>query len=968
MRLFRRILCFVVLTALLCALYGTLPRTARAAREETAPITSYRDIPGITAEEIASIEAVLATRTVFRYAVTPGTASFTTERDTLQGFSVLVCAWLSDIFDVTFQPVLAEWDELLAGLSAQTYDFSSEIPTRWRDDGRFFMTDAIAERGMRVFYAPHATPSNARRYGFLAERGLQEEIRAYLGAGAQLTAVPNLSTANALLLDGTLDAFVGEQTAEAALTAAAAEEAISVLSYSAVSIATADPALQAMIAAIQKHLQGNGGYELSKLADQGEYQYLSEKLLAQLSGLERQYLTLHQNPAAVIPVGIEYENYPCSFYNAQENEWQGIAVDLLAEIGKLTGMHFGFANSRDTEWAALVGMLDSGTIALTTELIRTPAREAAYLWPDTPYLTDNYALLSMADYPNVNIGQIAHARVGMVAGAAYAEVFREMYPNHAHSAYYENTIDAFDALERGDVDLLMMTRNLLLSAANYMERTGMKVNLLFDRRYESYLGFNQNQEVLCSIVSKAQRLLNVEQIADAWTRKVFDYRGKLARAQVPYLIGAAVLLLCLLGLLLVLLIKNRQMGKHLAATVEHRTHELQKRTEELEVQTETAQVASRAKSEFLARMSHEIRTPLNAIIGMTEIAKRSVVSDTPKASSSLDEIRKASGHLMGILNDVLDMSKIEAGKFVLASEAFALQDAMEDVAMIIQQRCHEKRIRFTPRFHALPACPVLGDRLRLNQVLINLLGNAVKFTPEEGHIDFAAEGTADDDQHAAVRFTVTDSGIGMTDEQMGKLFQTFEQADNSIASRFGGTGLGLAISQNLVQHMGGEIVVSSVYGEGSSFTFTLRMTKTAALAEASARADGDETTFAGKRILLAEDIEINRLILSELLADTQAVVEEACDGAQAVARFAASAPGYYDLIFMDIQMPNMNGYEATRAIRALPHPDAATVPILAMTANAYREDIDNALAAGMNGHLAKPINIDDVLAAMRRWL
>ena len=976
MRYFQKTLYTVILLVLMLPLFGCLQNGESKAATEFTPITNFREIPGITAEEIASIENIITSQRQFSYAVMPGKECFYSEKGSLQGFSVLVCDWLSDIFEITFQPVLTEWDSLLTGLESRRYDFSADIPTRWREDKRFYMTGAIAERGMRLFIGYNTNVSAQQktdtplRYGYLEGRNTQEEIVAYIGEKNIAVPVPNLTAANNMLREGTLDIFIGEETASMVITEYSSIEAISGLSYSTVSIATCNQELKVLISAIQKYIQADGGYVLSQLEADGRYLYLRQKLMEELTDEEKEYLVLHQNPAAIIPVGIQYDSYPISFYNTQDNEWQGIVVDLINEIEYLTGMYFGFANANNADWGTLKNMLENHTIAMVTELIRTPNREGYFLWADIPSLTDNYALLSLSEYPNLNVSQIPHSRVGLITDSAYAELFHSLYPQHPvnNTVYYKNSLDAFNGLEKGEVDILMMTRNLLLNATNYLEKTGIKENLLFDRRYESHFGFNKNEAVLCSIVSKTMHLLDMDQITDTWIRKVFDYRGKLARAQIPYFIGVAILLLCVLTLLTILLLKNRQMGRRLTATVEQRTEELQKRTGELEIQTREAQVASRAKSEFLSRMSHEIRTPLNAIIGMTEIAKRSVDDNTAKTASSLEEIKTASNHLMGILNDVLDMSKIESGKFKLAHEAFLLRAAMEDVSKIIAQRCTEKNIYFIPCFDRMLDCTVLGDRLRLNQVLINLLGNAVKFTPENGRISFTVNLLKDAEENVTVEYTVSDNGIGITEEQKQKLFKTFEQADDSIAIRFGGTGLGLAISQNLVSQMGGEITVSSDYGHGSTFTFTLCMLKAAVIEEECKGEDCGTTVFEGKRILLAEDIEINKIILKELLADTLIEIDDADDGQQAVECFSASETGHYDLIFMDIQMPNMNGYDATSTIRALKRPDAGTVPIIAMTANAYREDIDNALKAGMNGHLSKPIDINDVLAALRQWL
>jgi PAS domain S-box-containing protein len=387
---------------------------------------------------------------------------------------------------------------------------------------------------------------------------------------------------------------------------------------------------------------------------------------------------------------------------------------------------------------------------------------------------------------------------------------------------------------------------------------------------------------------------------------------------------------------------------------------------------EEVRMASRAKSEFLARISHEIRTPLNAIIGMTQITRSAIEGENlPKALKSVDEITNASKHLLGLLNDVLDMSKIESGKFEIASAPFNFVPAMEEVSSIISLRCREKFINFETNLAELPDISLVGDRLRLNQVLINLLGNAVKFTNKNGrivfHIDIRDSETGPG--WVDVAFTLSDDGIGMTGEQMKRLFNPFEQADSSIASRFGGTGLGLSISQSLVNLMGGMITVESEVDFGSTFRFDLTLLRAEGYRETrDPEAETGELDLSGRRLLLAEDLEINRTILRELLSPTNVEMDEAPDGRTLVEMFAASPAGYYDLIFMDIQMPVMNGYEAAVEIRGMQRDDARDVPIIAMTANAYQEDINRALAVGMNGHISKPINIEIVKRTLAGFL
>jgi signal transduction histidine kinase/CheY-like chemotaxis protein len=386
----------------------------------------------------------------------------------------------------------------------------------------------------------------------------------------------------------------------------------------------------------------------------------------------------------------------------------------------------------------------------------------------------------------------------------------------------------------------------------------------------------------------------------------------------------------------------------------------------LEELTKAAEAASMAKSSFLTNMSHEIRTPLNAIIGMALIARKS--AEDKKTLNAIEEIENASKHLLGVLNNILDMSKIESGKFELVNDSFPLITAMSEVAELIRHRCNEKNVDLKLDFDKIRNYNVLGDQLRLKQILLNLLGNAVKFTPEYGVIIFSYGLAEESSETVRIHFAVSDNGIGMTNEQMGRLFNTFSQADATIFSRFGGTGLGLSISQNLAQMMGGLITVKSTQGEGSTFELTLNFPKTKETVSQEKDLTELIPDLSGKRLLIVEDMEINRIILRELLLDTLVEIEDAVNGEDAIIAFNESPPYYFDLIFMDVQMPITDGYEATRRIRQLNRPDARTVPIVAMTANVYKEDIEKALASGMNSHLAKPIDIAAVMKVLSEKL
>ena len=405
--------------------------------------------------------------------------------------------------------------------------------------------------------------------------------------------------------------------------------------------------------------------------------------------------------------------------------------------------------------------------------------------------------------------------------------------------------------------------------------------------------------------------------------------------------------------------------------------QLEAARESAEEAQKAAEQASLAKSEFLSRMSHEIRTPMNGIIGMTEIARQN--ADNPrKVTDCLKKVSLSSKHLMSLINDVLDMSKIESGKVQLKNELFDLRLFLENIENIYSVQAEEKEIDFEISLSGEIDTFIVGDSLRLNQILTNLLSNAFKFTPNGGKIVLGVCEERQEEELIWMRFSVKDTGMGIKEENLEKIFEAFEQEDAEITHKFGGTGLGLSIVRRFSELMGGCVTVRSEYGKGSEFEVELPFAATEKSSMIDWKTDSSPDiratenksyNFTGKHILLAEDNELNREIAVELLGTvTGAIIDEAEDGKKAVEIFAESEVNYYDLILMDIQMPQMNGFEATRKIRAMDRPDAAQVPIFAMTANAFAEDAEKSREAGMNAHLSKPLEVSAVLAAMSEIL
>ena len=442
--------------------------------------------------------------------------------------------------------------------------------------------------------------------------------------------------------------------------------------------------------------------------------------------------------------------------------------------------------------------------------------------------------------------------------------------------------------------------------------------------------------------------------------------------------------LAVAGLVIFLLVRDSRRTKAQMRDKEKAREELEEKNRELERSKEAlaeallaAEDANRAKTQFLNSMSHDIRTPMNAIVGFTALASANI-DDTELVSDYLDKISVSSKHLLSLINDVLDMSRIESGKVNIEVTDTHLPDLVADIETIVRPSIDEKRQEFVVDTRGLEHEDVVVDRLRLNQVLLNILSNAVKFTPEGGSIRLVVgELPSDDPDVANLEFRVRDNGIGMSEEFQEKVFDAFTREETSTVSGISGTGLGMAITKNIVELMGGDISVTSKVGEGSEFVVRLSC---AVCDEAVGRGDrvsrddatesagGPAADLVGCRVLLVEDNQMNQLIAVRILENEGVLVDVADDGVEALQMIEEADADRYDVILMDVQMPRMDGHEATRRIRALADERKARLPIIAMTANAFEEDERLAREAGMNDYLPKPYEIDQVLTVISRNL
>ncbi|MCL2443896.1 MAG: transporter substrate-binding domain-containing protein, partial [Treponema sp.] len=1159
-------------------------RTAGIFFYDISAFNSYKDVPGVTNEEINAIEAIreqYADR-VFIYGMPENTEAYENELGEVSGFSVLFCEWLTELFGITFQPVLYDWVDLIDGLASEEISFTGELTSTEARRQIYHMTSAIASRPVKCFRLTGSRPlseiKNERliRAGFMEGAATIGVVTSELEPGTfEVVTINDFSLAYDALKSGQFDAFYYSGVAEVSIIQ---YDDIVVLDfyplvYMPVSFSTRDSSLVPFISVMEKVLENGGLRYLTTLYNNAHQEYMRYKLYRRLSDDEREYIK--DNP--VIKMGVDPGNYPGCFYDKRENKWGGISLDILDEVSSLTGLTFERANDKNTGWAEIVQMLLNGNIALVPELVQMPERAGQFIWSNVAQMTDNYALISKMEFPDIKVNEVIYAKVGLARNTAYYTIFKKWFPNHLNTVEYESIEEAFDALQNGEVEMVMANQKRLVYLTHYLEIPNYKTNVVFDNTIDIKFGFNKDETILCSIIDKALNMIDTKRISDSWMRKTYDYRRKVAEAQRPWLIGSLFLFLSVLALVVILFVRSRLAGKQLQKLVLKRTDELARQTakiahsfeyakklsnalaritkapaisagvldaaaniivkegcialnthrigiwilkdddnnilknisyydsstREITVQDdydltnrqeyvmllnserlivmnninecklistaiddenyarlcaaldapiridgkvigvvcveqgsckefhvarewtieeqnfassladlmalaiygyerhkarEFAEMASQTKSTFLANMSHEIRTPMNAILGVTEILIQNE-SLSAEIEEGLDKIYNSCDLLLGIINDILDFSKIEAGKLDIIPKEYKVASMINDSVHLNMMRINSKPIEFELFIEEKIPAKLIGDELRIKQVLNNLLSNAFKYT-DSGKVtlsvtseripmlsylpDHSMAGQvkwSDTDREGiTLVLTVKDTGFGMSDEQLSRMFDEYSRFNQVKGFTIEGTGLGLAITKRLINLMNGGMQVESIPEKGSTFivrlpqgivdsevlgkdvVFNLKQFHTNYMTHKKRKQITRDPMPYGN-VLIVDDVETNIYVAVGLMQLYKLGIDTAMSGQEAVNKIKDGKT--YDVVFMDHMMPEMDGIETTKVLRDMGY----TAPIVALTANAVSGQVDIFLQNGFDNFISKPIDIrqlDSVLNILIR--
>jgi signal transduction histidine kinase/DNA-binding response OmpR family regulator len=948
------------------------------------PYESYKDIPGVTNEEIAAIDTFITKHPTIIYGSPYSSYAFSDEDGNLAGYYASLAAWLGDLFGVPFELKLFSFPDLKAGLISEDIQIAPSYLAPTAFDGTRITTDVISQHAVRYVSKHTSTAlgelslSKTLVAGYLDGSNSVKVAQVYLDRdfNSNYTIKPfaTKEDAEAALSVGSIDLFVADGTI---IDTYRTSDSLSIGDFNAqvyqdVTLMSCSAGMQPFISVINKAIDEGALLEINSLAKEGLQKYYHTAFLSSLTPVEKSYYENLISEGKAIPIAAHPSNYPFDYYDEGLQSYQGIGIDVLASISTVTGLSFTPMNSKDASWPEVLAMVEKGELPMAAELARTPEREDRFLWSHESFATDTYAFVSRFDYPNITIDELQFVRVGLIKDTAFAESYNEWFRGIAETKTYDDQVAALDALAAGEIDLIMTTRAHYSVAVNYLKRTDFKLNYIFDNSVGSYFGFNENEVLLASIVSKAQVFVNTSEISQVWMFRVYNYQEEAQRMQ--NLVFGGLVALLVVALIIMVLMRRRN---------EHRLQALvNQRTDELAEQVAATESASKAKSSFLALMSHEMRTPLNAIIGLSQLA----LDD----NAELEEVRENTERIYGsgvtllhIVNDILDISKIEAGKMEIIPVNYDMASLINDTITLNILRIESKPIDF--RLHVDESMPanLFGDELRVKQIMNNLLSNAFKYT-QEGTVDWTLSCEREDDT-LWLTASVKDTGMGIRQEDVDKLFSDYNQVDTKANRKIEGTGLGLAITKKMIELMDGTISVESTYGEGTTFTVRLRQAfvDDAVLGPKVVKSlmgfgytehkqqlssQLVRVQLPNSRVLVVDDVETNLIVAKGLMKPYGMTVDCLTNGPDAIVALTEEKV-HYDALFVDHMMPGMDGIELVHIIREQIDSDyARTVPIIAMTANAVMGNEEMFLSNGFDAFLAKPVEVPHLDAIIRHWV
>jgi len=1037
-------------------------------------ISSYRDVSGITQEEIDAVNALRAEGREFIYAVIPGEEAFIHEDGTLGGFAVRFTEWLSDFFDLPFEVEVTPWPELIGGLQEGRFDFTAQLIHAEDFGGQLYAAGPILLRG--IDYAALADTPELQNLGrpprFAVTPGtIVQNSLLEAGVFEHFDVIEvDFYQALAYVVDGTVDAFLGMRVTGMSLMH---PQIISRTVYPPVfrtaDFYAVDPELFPIVQILQRYLDSGGIQTLGEfyflgVADFRLHQYRFTLTEEEVAFMDR---------GGSVRLGVISATYPVSFYNELEGEMQGIAIDIFNTLQRNSNLTYELYVAHPSEFQRMVDMLIAGELDYLLSSKDSQDLVGRDVLVTKPIFRDNFIFISDLEFYNLDFNGILYLHVGAVANSVHERVFFEYFPYHRHITKFHDQRELMYALIDGEVDVVFAGNSTLMYLNNFLGAANFYANLVLQSEY--YISFIATDELLFSLLNNSLARMNAMAITDRWVGRTFDYTARLVSAQRPWLISAGILFAIVFFLTIALFIHRMNLKK----TIAKRTEELQKeivlvntmfeaapdlifykdknlkyrrfnrafgdlfqrsydeilgkdavealgvprdmaedfhewdkivlyegkniRTEEIvhaadgtmrtfdtikaplitpdgkifglfglsrditmrKEAEEIVRQASETKTAFIANMSHEIRTPMNSIVGFSELAMEGAL---PETKVYLSRITENANWLLQIIDSILDISKIEAGKMELDHIAFNPSDLFVQCRNIILPKALEKEL--TIDFHVdnmnsekLP----LGDPVRLRQILLNVIYNAVKFT-ESGTIEVRSSLVRETETTQTIYWEVKDTGIGMSEDQISKIFEPFVQGDSSITRKYGGTGLGISIVNSMLEVMNSELKIESKLGVGSKFSFEITFDSMGAKEVVSmheATSLIEKPYFEGE-VLICEDNPINQLVITENLQRIGLSYVTVSDGQAGVSLVAERMKNNnpFDIILMDIHMPVMGGMEAATSIIEM----GCKTPIIALTANIMPDDRRAYRKVGMMDCLGKPFTGEDLWAVLLKYL